>query len=95
MTTINFGLNSTTGLYMQRCLKIIGHHNNTLEDFKTIQVQGKNFGDKINSIKMILPKGYSLWLYEHDQFKGKKLEIKGTGKYHEIANIKDLDDPGT
>ena len=83
----NFGMNSSTALYMKRCLKIIGTNNNVLEDFKAIQVQGKNFGDKVHSLKMILPKGYSLWLYEHDNFKGKRLEIKGTGKFHEIKKI--------
>lgn len=83
----NFGLNPR-GFYMQRCLKIIGGYNNVLEDFNVIKVQGEKFSDKVNSIKMILPKGFSLWLYEHEQFKGKKFEIKGTGKFENIPDLK-------
>lgn len=83
----NFGINAR-GFYMQRCLKIIGGHNNTLHDFNAIKVQGEKFGDRVESIKMILPKGFSLWLYEHAQFKGKKFEIKGTGKFENIVDLK-------
>lgn len=83
----NFGINSK-GYMMQRCLKIIGGNNNELKDLETIKVQTQKFGDKINSIKFILPKNYSLWLYKNDHYNGLGYEIKGTGKYKEIKDLK-------
>jgi len=89
----NFGINAK-GYMMQRCLKIIGRYNNVLRDFNDIRVHGKRFGDKINSLKYILPQNYSLWLYEHDNFKGKSKEIRGNGKYQEVKDLKKISEIG-
>ncbi len=83
----NYGINRR-GFMMQRCLKIIGGNNNQLIDFEKIKVHGEKFDNKVNSVKLILPKNYSLWLFEKDHFGGKKHEIKGKGKYEEIKNLK-------
>ena len=81
-----FGINAD-GYMMKYILKIIGKNNNVLPNFEDIRVHARKFGDKVNSVKCIIPKGFSLWLYSDDSMQGKSHEIKGTGEYEEIRDL--------
>ena len=59
----------------------IGNYNN-------ITVEGqRGFGDKVSSARYMIPFGHVYRLYEHDSYKGKTLDLVGTGRIEEIADF--------
>ena len=61
--------------------------NSTLSDYKNIIVQGKHFGDKVQSTKFLLPKNFVYTLYKDKDFKGSALSLKGTGSFEGIPDL--------
>ena len=73
--------------FKDRRLKITGASNN-IKNYKKITVEGKRgFGDKVSSARYMIPKGHRYRLYEHDSYKGKTLDLVGTGQIQEISNF--------
>ncbi|MGD9850889.1 MAG: hypothetical protein AB7T38_06465 [Nitrospirales bacterium] len=57
-------------------------------NYKNITVEGqRGFGDKVSSARYMIPSGYVYRLYEHDSYKGKTLDLVGTGRIEEIADF--------
>lgn len=60
-----------------------------ISNYKNITVDGqRGFGDKVSSARYMIPPGYVYRLYEHDSYKGKTLDLVGTGRIEEIPNFK-------
>lgn len=57
-------------------------------NYKNIIVEGqRGFGDKVSSVRYMIPSGYVYRLYEHDSYRGKTLDLIGTGRIEEIADF--------
>jgi len=70
-----------------RCLLLHSDSILEIESFKKIKVQGKKFNDKLSSLRFQLPKSHKIQFFEHEYFKGKKTEFKGTGKVELIPEF--------
>jgi hypothetical protein len=59
-----------------------------ISNYKDITVEGqRGFGDKVSSARYLIPAGYVYRLYEHDSYKGKTLDLIGTGRVEEITDF--------
>ena len=59
-----------------------------ISNYKNITVEGqRGFGDKVSSARYMIPTGYIYRLYENDSYKGKTLDLVGTGQIEEIADF--------
>lgn len=74
--------------FRDRQLSLVGKDITTISNYNEIFVRGDTFNDKVSSIKYQFPKGFTYILYEHDNFRGKKLILTGNGK---VKKIPDLD----
>ena len=73
--------------FKDRRLRITGS-SGSIKNYKKINVEGRRgFGDKVSSARYMIPRGHTYRLYEHDSYKGKTLNLVGTGKIEEIANF--------
>lgn len=60
-----------------------------ISNYKNLTVEGqRGFGDKVSSARYMIPAGYVYRLYEHDSYKGKTLDLVGTGRIEEIADFR-------
>lgn len=70
-----------------RCLKLYADVVTEIPIFKKIKVQGKSFNDKVSSLRFQLPAQYTLTLFEHEFFKGKRTTFLGQGHVVSIPEI--------
>jgi hypothetical protein len=71
-----------------RSLTITGTKDSTIADYGKIRVQGSGFNDKASSVKFQLPAGVTYRFFKDKDFKGKLIDLVGTGKVEEIADFK-------
>ncbi len=69
-----------------RRLSIIGKKDSTIPDYGKISVQGAAFDDLISSARWQLPRGMKYVMYEHRNYEGRRLTLRGTGRVEEISN---------
>ncbi len=76
--------------FKDRRLTILGGSSSTsIKNYKKIRVEGKGgFGDKVSSVRWQIPRGYTYRLYEHDSYRGKTINLVGTGTIKEIPNLR-------
>ncbi len=73
--------------FKDRRLKVTGT-SGPIKNYKKINVEGRRgFGDKASSARYMIPRGHAYRLYEHDSYKGKILDLIGTGKIEEIVDF--------
>ncbi len=70
-----------------RRLSLIGEHDSTIPHYGKISVQGAAFDDLISSARWQLPKGTEYVMYEHRDYEGRRLTLRGTGRVEEIRNL--------
>jgi hypothetical protein len=71
-----------------RFLTITGEKESSITDYGKIRVQGSGFNDKVSSAKFQLPAGATYRLFKDKDFKGKLIDLVGTGNVEEIADFK-------
>jgi len=70
---------------------IVKGSSGSIRNYKKITVEGKRgFGDKASSVRFMIPHGYVYRLYEDDSYRGKTLELVGTGTVLEISDFNSL-----
>ncbi|MFQ5648923.1 MAG: hypothetical protein ACE5IY_03190 [bacterium] len=70
-----------------KSMSLQGRRHTDLRDYKRINVAGEDFGDTISSVRFQLPQGKTYRLFEHSNFRGKHLDLRGTGKVIEINDF--------
>jgi hypothetical protein len=71
-----------------RFLTITSTKDSSIADYGKIRAQGSGFNDKVSSVKFQLPTGATYRLFKDKDFKGKLIDLVGTGKVEEIADFK-------
>ena len=75
--------------FRDRRMVIKGPRYASRPNYKKVRVEGKKgFGDKVSSARWQIPAGYSYRLYEHDNYRGKYIDLVGDGTIREISNFK-------
>ncbi len=73
--------------FKDRRLKVRGP-SGSINNYNNVTVEGnRGFGDKVSSARYQIPRGHTYRLYEHDSYKGKTLDLVGTGRIEEISNF--------
>ena len=70
-----------------RRLSIIGTKDSAIRHYGKISVQGTAFDDLISSARWQIQKGTRYVMYEHRNYKGRRLTLRGTGRVEEISNF--------
>ena len=73
-----------------RYLTIRGAEGIDIADFGDVRAQGSGFDNKIRSVRFQLPDGVKYRLFRNKKFKGKIIDLVGTGAVSEIADIKEM-----
>ncbi len=59
-----------------------------IRDYGQVVAEGRRgFGDRVSSVRWQLARGLSYHLYQHDSFRGRSIELQGTGRIREISNL--------
>ena len=59
-----------------------------ISNYQNITVEGqRGFGDNVSSARYMIPNGLVYRLYEHDSYRGKTLDLVGTGRIEEIPDF--------
>jgi len=70
-----------------KVLRLFDEKDSSMKNFDKIFVEGIDFGDRISSMRLILPEGYKFCLYPDKKHKGKAEEFEGTGYYEEREDL--------
>lgn len=80
-----------------RRLSILGRQDEAIRNYKKISVEGKDFGDKVSSVRYQIPAGHTYRLFRDADFKPSKrrpnhLDLVGTGRVDEIEDLEVAED---
>ncbi len=70
-----------------RCLRIYGKTHSKIKNYQKVRVQGKSFGDKVSSLRYIIPTGEKYLFFKDKNFDKKVLTLEGTGKWEQINDL--------
>ena len=73
-----------------RVMSLVSEKGSALADYRRISVQGRAFNDVASSVRFQLPEGVAYRLFKDRNFRGKFLELGGTGEvreFHDFALI--------
>jgi len=73
--------------YNGKVLRMFGEKFSKLRNLNNIQVEGKNFSERISSIRMIIPLGYKFCMYSKIGLTGDVKVIPGKGLFHELPDL--------
>jgi PAS domain-containing protein len=76
--------------FRDRRLSVAGTTGGLFRDYGDITVEGqRGFNDKVSSARWQLPVGRTYRLYQHDGYRGRTLDLHGSGRVEEIADLDD------
>jgi len=71
-----------------RRMSVLSRRNATLRDYRQVRAQGGDFNDKVSSARAQLPPGERYRLYADPGYRGRSLDLVGTGRVVELPRLR-------